>query len=116
MANIIETLKAEINKNGTVDWKIVLFLLSQPVGLFAAYFMISRGYHAIEKPETFVMSTFYTVLFTLVAFILRILYQMGKPTAFLFVIINTLVWAFCLYIWVRAYLANQVYIHTKNKK
>lgn len=116
MANLIENFKSEIYQNGLVNWKAVLFLLSEPIALIAVYFMIARGNHAIKNPETFVMSTFYTVLFTVLAFILRILYQMNKPTAFLFVILNCIVWGYCLYVWIKAYIANKKFKENKKKK
>tara|TARA_R110002072_G_C7855344_1_gene526019 strand:- start:738 stop:1079 length:342 start_codon:yes stop_codon:yes gene_type:complete len=105
MVNLIQSLKSEIYNNGVVNWKAVLFLLSEPIALVATYFMVSRGNHAIENPKTFTISTFYTVLFTLFAFCLRVLYQIGKPTAFLFVILNCIVWGYCAYVWTKAYIA-----------
>ena len=116
MKNILESIKSEIYQNGKINWKAVLFLFSEPLAIFSVFFMISRGYHSIKYPETFLISTFYTVLFTFLAFILRILYHINKPTAFLFIILNCFIWGYCFFVWVKAYNENKKFKDKKMKK
>lgn len=107
MINIIKNIKNEIYFNGTLQWKALLFFITEPIALAAVYYIIERGKLSVKHPETFAMSTFYTVLFTFLAFVMRILYQLDKPTALLFVILNTIVWSYCLYIWIIALIKNK---------
>jgi hypothetical protein len=69
MSNIIQSIKNEIYSNNKINWSAVLFLLSEPIALVAAYFIILRGLHCINFPNSFTMTTFYTVIFTTIGYI-----------------------------------------------
>ena len=44
MFNIIENIKNELYSNNKLNFHVILFILSEPVALSAAYFMIMREY------------------------------------------------------------------------
>ena len=117
MSNIIQSIKNEIYSNNKINWSAVLFLLSEPIALVAAYFIILRGLHAINFPNTFTMTTFYTVIFTTIGYIFRVPYMWNKPSAIFFLLLNIIMWIIAISIWTNAFLKyNKDSKDNKNSK
>ena len=77
--------------------------------------MIMRGIHCWNKPNTFLMTTFYTVLLTGSGFLLRIPYMWNKPSALFFLIFNCIAWIITIFIWIRAFYLYKFYKKSTKK-
>jgi len=115
MFTIINNIKNELYSNNKINWFGVLFFFSEPLSLLAAYFLLQRGLNSLNNPSTFLISTFFAVIFTTIGYILRIPYMWDKPSALFFLILNVIIWLLVLGTWIYAYINYNKY-KKKNKK
>ena len=116
MFTIINNIKNELFSNNKINWFAVLFFLSEPISIIAAYFLLQRGLQCINDPSTFIYSTYFAVIFTTIGYILRIPYMLNKPSALFFLILNVIIWIFVVTIWIYAYLSFKKFKKIKKNK
>ena len=114
MSSILNNIKNELFSNNKINWYGVLFFISEPLSLVAAYFLLQRGINCLINPDTFVITTFYAVIFTSLGYVLRLPYMWDKPIALFFLFLNIIVWIVVLGIWINAYFSYNKF--KKNSK
>jgi len=115
MTSLINSIKNELYSNNKINWKGVLFIVSEPIAIFAAYFLVKRGLYFWNNPDIFSLTTFGTVIFGTIAYFLRIPYMWNKPSALFFLVANIIIWTIALAIWINAFIIYQKY-KQKNMK
>ena len=104
MISLFNSIKNEIYSNNKINWAGVLFFTSEPLALLAAYFLLQKGLQCLNNSEIFIISTFYTVIFTALGYVIRIPYMWDKPSALFFLVLNVIMWTIILGIWIKAFL------------